>query len=162
MTQKWRNWTTFQKKYSLQSFICGQYLIDFISKYRNVASDRNENGLDLQTEHIETRKESRGAPFRDNIQKCIMQLVGELDVPTTKVSQVLQSVSKWLYDKDIDKSELPSTATANNFVDIPQVLGKYQLAEELVESDRWDLHGDGTSRDCKKIIEQQVTLDSGK
>ena len=35
---------TFQKKYSLQSFICGQYLIDFISKYRNVASDRNENG----------------------------------------------------------------------------------------------------------------------
>ena len=44
MTQKWRNWTTFQKKYSLQSFICGQYLMDFISKYRNVASDRNENG----------------------------------------------------------------------------------------------------------------------
>ena len=84
-----------------------------------------------------------------------MQLVGELDVPTTKVSQVLQSVSKWLYDKDIDKSELPSTATANNFVDI--ALGKYQLAEELVESDRWDLHGDGTSRDSKKITEQQDT-----
>ena len=121
--------------------------------------------LDLQSEHIETRKESRCAPFRDNIQKCIMQLVGELDVPTTKVSQVLQSVSKWLYDKDIDKSELPSTATAKNFVDIAKVLGKYQLAEELVESDRWDLRGDGTSRDCiicKKIIEHQVTLDNGK
>ena len=96
--------------------------------------------LDLQSEHIQTRKESRGAPFRDNIQKCIMQLVGELDVPTIKVSQVLQSISNWLYDKDIDKTELPSTATANNFVDVAQVLGKYQLAEELVESDRWDLH----------------------
>ena len=96
--------------------------------------------LSIQSEHIETRKESRGAPFRDNIQKCIMQLVGELDVPTTKVSQVLQSVSKWLYDKDMDRSELPSTATANNFVDIAEVLGKYQLAEELVESDRWELH----------------------
>ena len=116
--------------------------------------------LDLQSEHIQTRKESRCAPFRDNIQKCIMQLVGELDVPTTNVSQVLQSVSKWLYDKDIDKSELPSTATTKNFVDIAEDLGKYQLAEELVESDRWDLHGDGTSRDCiicKKIIEQQDT-----
>ena len=118
--------------------------------------------LDLQSEHIHTRKESRGAPFSDNIQKCIMQLVGELDIPTTKVSQVVQSVSKWLYDKDIDKTELPSTATANNFVDIAQVLGKYQLAEELVETDRWDLHGDGTSRDSKKIIGQQVTLDNGK
>ena len=118
--------------------------------------------LDLQSEHIHTRKESRGAPFSDNIQKCIMQLVGELDIPTTKVSQVVQSVSKWLYDKDIDKTELPSTATANNFVDIAQVLGKYQLAEELVETDRWDLHGDGTSRDSKKIIGQQVTLNNGK
>ena len=118
--------------------------------------------LDLQSEHIHTRKESRGAPFSDNIQKCIMQLVGELDIPTTKVSQVVQSVSKWLYDKDIDKTELPSTATANTFVDIAQVLGKYQLAEELVETDRWDLHGDGTSRDSKKIVGQQVTLDNGK
>ena len=97
-------------------------------------------------------KKSQGAPFRDNLQKCIMQLVGELDVPTTKVSKVAQSVSKWLYDKDIDKSELPSTATANNYVDIAQVLGKYQLAEELVESDIWDLYGDGTSRDTKKIV----------
>ena len=44
-----------------------------------------------------------------------------------------------IYDKDIDKSELPSTATANNFVDIAQILGKYQLAEEIIDSDRCDL-----------------------
>ena len=49
--------------------------------------------------------------------------VGELEVPTTKVSQVLQSVSKWLYDKDINKTALPSTATVNNFEDIAQLLG---------------------------------------
>ena len=60
----------------------------------------------------------------DNIRKS-MQLVGELVVPTTKVSQVLQSVSKWLYDKDINKTDLPSTATVN----IAQVPGKYQLAD---------------------------------
>ena len=98
-----------------------------------------------------------GAPFRDNIKMCIMQLVGELDIPTTKVSQVLQSVSKWLYDKDIDQSELPSTATANNFVDIAQVLGKYQLAEEIIESDRWDLLKAFTQ--CDRMIQ---TGDSGR
>ena len=133
-----------------------------ITTLKNELKENVSTLLDLQSDHIETRKESRGAPFKDNIQKCVMQLVGELDIPTTKVSQVIKSVSKWLYDKDIDKSELPSTATANNFVDIAQVLGKYQLAEELVESDRWDLHGDGTSWDTKKIIGQQVTLDNGK
>ena len=47
------------EKYSLQSLICGQYLIDFISKYRNVASDRNENGalVVLHTHmHVHTEK----------------------------------------------------------------------------------------------------------
>ena len=31
-----------------------------------------------------------------------------------------------------------------------------------MQSERWDLHGDGTSRDGKKIVGQQVTLDSGQ
>ena len=70
-----------------------------------------------------------------------MQLVCELDVPATKVSQVLQTVSKWLYDKDINKTDLPSTAIANNFEDIAQLLGKYQFAEEITQCDRWDLPG---------------------
>ena len=82
-----------------------------VTTLKNELKENIATLLDLQPEHIETRKESRGVPFRDNIQKCIMQLVGELDVPTTKVSQVLQRVSKWLYDKDMDKSKLPSTAT---------------------------------------------------
>ncbi len=72
-----------------------------VTTLKNELKENIATLLDLQSEHIQTRKESRCAPFRDNIQKCIMQLVGELDVPTTKVSQVLQSVSKWLYDKDV-------------------------------------------------------------
>ena len=68
-----------------------------------------------------------------------MELVGELDGPTTKVSKIIKCVSKWLHNKDIDQSDLPSTATANNFVDLAQVLGKYQLAEQIIHSDRWDL-----------------------
>ena len=98
--------------------------------------------LDLQSGRTNTRKEGRGAPFEGNVEMYVWT-GWRIDVPTTKVSQVLQSVSKWLYDKDIDICELPSTATANNFVDSVQILGKYQLAEKLVESDSWDLHGDG-------------------
>ena len=34
------------------------------------------------------------------------------------------------------------------------------MAEEILESDWWDLHGDGISRDGKKIVGQQFTLNS--
>ena len=70
---------------------------------------------DLQTERIDTRKEGRGAPFGDDIQKCVMELIGELDVPTTKTSKIIKYISKWLHNKEIDWSRLPSTATANKF-----------------------------------------------
>ena len=47
-----------------------------VTTLKNELKENIATLLDLQPEHIETRKESRGAPFRDNIQKCIMQLVG--------------------------------------------------------------------------------------
>lgn len=40
------------------------------------------------------------------------------------------------------------------------VHSKLQVAEKLFEH-QWDLHTDGTSRDHKKIIGKQVTLDTG-
>ncbi|KAK2154665.1 hypothetical protein LSH36_261g02056 [Paralvinella palmiformis] len=75
-----------------------------------------------------------------------MELVGELDVPTTMVSKILKCISKWLHNKEIDQSSFPSTATANNFADIAQVLGKYQLAEKLYKATDgiytgWDFKG---------------------
>jgi len=114
-----------------------------LKKLRNELKVTVATLSDLQTERIDTRKEGRGAPFGDNIQKCVMELVGELDVPTTMVSKILKCISKWLHNKEIDQSSFPSTATANNFADIAQVLGKYQLAEQIIQSDRWDLHGMG-------------------
>jgi hypothetical protein len=46
-------------------------------------------------------------------------------------------------------SDLPSSSTAVNMMDRAQVLSKYQVAEEVLETDRWDLHSDGTSRHQK-------------
>jgi len=55
-----------------------------------------------------------------------------------------------------------SASTAVNMVDRAHVLSKYQVAEQIMASECWDLHGDGTSRDGKKVFGHQITLDSGK
>ena len=38
------------------------------------------------------------------------------------------------------------------------VLAKYHIAESILTTERWNLHADGTTRDHKKIVGQQVTL----
>ena len=114
------------------------------------------------SEGLETKLHSRGQPYTEAVEKCVMELVGELDVPTSKCSAVIETVSRWLFNKDISKEDLPSASTATNIVDRAHVLSKYQVAESMVTSEKWDLHGDGTSRDHKKIVGQQITLDSGK
>ena len=45
---------------------------------------------------------------------------------------------------------MPSTIT-----DCAHVLSKYQVADTIQQSERIDVHSDGTSRDHKKIIGQQ-------
>ena len=47
-------------------------------------------------------------------------------------------------------------------VDRAHVLSKFQVAEGMINTERWDHHRDGTSRDGKKIIGQQVTLNTGQ
>lgn len=64
-----------------------------------------------------------------------MELFRELDVPTIKISKIIQCVSKWLHDKEMNKNYLPSTAAANNFVGIAQILGKCQLAVQIIQSE---------------------------
>ena len=40
--------------------------------------------LELKSESLQTRKDGRGRPFLDSIEKCLMNLIGECDVPSTK------------------------------------------------------------------------------
>lgn len=90
-----------------------------------------------------------------------MNLIGECDVPSTKCGLVIQAVSKWIFEKDIPLTQLPSSNTCIEMADRAQVLSKYQVTERLTTTERWDLHTDGTSRDHKKIVGLQVNLDSG-
>ena len=121
-----------------------------------------ELGIAMSHDDFTTHTDSPGQPFVNSLEKCVMELVGELDVPTNKCSQVIQTVGKWLFDKKIPLNQLPSASTANSMVDRAHVLSKFQVAEEIISSEKWDLHGDGTSRDHQKILGNQVTLDTGK
>ena len=115
----------------------------------------------LVSDQIELRGEGQGRPFKENVEKCVMELCCEYYIPTTKVGGVLGTVCKWLFNKE-NIDSVPSAATANIMVDRAQVLSKLQVAECMLSSERWDLHGDGTSRDGNKIIGQQVTLQTGQ
>jgi hypothetical protein len=81
-----------------------------------------------------------------------MHLVGECDIAATKCAEVIQSVAKWIFEKEIPPTDLPSSSTVVNMMDRAQVLAKHQVAEEILASDRWDLHSDGTSRDTNKFM----------
>ncbi|XP_022110164.1 LOW QUALITY PROTEIN: uncharacterized protein LOC110989821 [Acanthaster planci] len=113
------------------------------------------------SEKLELRRDVPGRPYTNDVDKCIMELCCELNVPTTKVGEVIGAVCRHIFKKD-NIDNLPSASTANNMVDQAHVLSKLQMAEGIIGSERWDLHGDGTSRDGKKILGQQVTLNSGK
>ena len=56
---------------------------------------------------------------------------------------------KWLFDK-VNFDSLPCAATPTNMIDTAHVLSKLQVAEGMINTERWDLHGDGTSRDGKQ------------
>ena len=111
---------------------------------------------------LETRSGGlNGQSFTDDIEKCVMELVGELDVPTNKCARVIHSVSKWLFNKSLTSQDLPCTTTVKNMADRAHFLSKIQVGETILESDKWDLHGDGTARNNRKIVGQQVTLGCG-
>ena len=100
--------------------------------------------------------------YNNAIQKCVMGLMGEYDVPSTKCATIIRHVSQCLHNKDIPLSELPCPNTCVNMLDRAQVLSKYQLTESMVTSKSWDMHYDGTTRDHNKILGHQVNLESGK
>ncbi|CAC5409161.1 unnamed protein product [Mytilus coruscus] len=54
---------------------------------------------------------NKDATFTDCVRLCVMELSG-LEVAVEKVSPVIQTVCKHLFDIDLDKSQLPSSTTA--------------------------------------------------
>ena len=63
----------------------------------------------LKSDNIVTRSDDRGKPYTEDVEKCIMHLMGECDVPSPKCSNVIQAVSKWIFQKYVPLSQLPSS-----------------------------------------------------
>lgn len=66
-----------------------------------------------------------------------------------------------IFKKHIPITDFPSHSTCNNILDRAHILSKYQVGEQMMNCEKWDLRGDGTTRDYVKIIGQQVTLNTG-
>ena len=66
-----------------------------------------------------------GHPYTFDIEKCAIELSGELDGPTNKCSNPIKTVAKWVFGKTINMTDLPSTSTVGNMLDRAQCLSSY-------------------------------------
>ena len=113
----------------------------------------------LQSDDLATKD---GQHYTEEVQKTVMELVGEKEVSSKNCCGVIQAVAHWMFGKNIQTSDLPCPNTAVNLMDKAHVLSKFQVAESIMDASAWNLHSDGTSRDHKKIVGQQIALDTGR
>ena len=92
-----------------------------------------------------------GQPYTEEVQKTVMELVGEKEVSSKNCWGVIQAVAHWMFGKNIPTCDLPFPNTAVNWMDKAQVLSKFQVAESIMDASAWNLHSNGTSRDHKKM-----------
>jgi len=83
--------------------------------------------------------------------------LSSLQVGSNKVSAVIQSVCKNLFDVEIQSKDLPSRKTVGRIVAEGHLLSLCQSAEVLLENPNSTLHMDGTSRDHRKVIDMEIS-----
>ncbi|GFO20613.1 hypothetical protein PoB_004711800 [Plakobranchus ocellatus] len=99
------------------------------------------------------------------------QTVVDLEQFRVAEGQPQKLTFQWLHClTGLDTSRLPSfvkstmgtySKTAINMVDEGQVISNIQTVEAVLKSSNCTLHSDGTSRDHKKIVGTQLSLDNG-
>lgn len=99
--------------------------------------------------------------FTEGVVKCVMELETECEVPARRCSDVIRSVSRHLFGVEFDEHALPSKTTNLRIADQTHSLAKFHIAEEMANK-QYDLHTDGTSKNTKKYVGFQVTLEDKK
>ena len=92
--------------------------------------------------------------------KCVIELIGECEVPGKRCRKVIECMVRHIIGVNIPQSSIPSERSSLRFADRGHVLAKYQAAEHMMNNS-WDLHTDGTSRSHKKYVGQQITTQHG-
>ena len=103
---------------------------------------------------------NKDASFTENVRLCAMELSG-LEVAVEKVSFVIQSVCKQLFNINLTKPDLPSPTTVQAIVDEGHFLAITFISEKLEQSENWGLNQDGTTGRKIKIVDTSITLNSG-
>ena len=102
-----------------------------------------------------------GQQYTEEVQKTVLEMVGEKEVSSKNCCGVIQAVAHWMFGKNILACDLLCPNTAVNLMDKAHVLSKFQVAASIMDASAWKLHSDGTSRDHKEIVGQQIALDTG-
>ena len=73
-----------------------------------------------------------GQHYTEEVQKTVMELVGEKEVSSKNWCGVIQAVAHWMFGKNIPTCDLPCPNTSVNLMD--KVLSKFQVAERIMDS----------------------------
>ena len=122
-----------------------------------------ENENQIMKEQLAERRvvtKHKGS-FSDNIRQCVIELLG-LEVASDKVSSVIKTVSKHIFNYNFVNQELPTGSTIRYIADEGQALAKQFIGKEMAECEGWGTNRDGTTRRKEKLLDTTVTLSSGK
>jgi hypothetical protein len=123
-----------------------------------IIAELEEDIKSLKNEHLVTKNEHG---YTENTRLCIMELAG-LECAVEKMSPVIQTVAKHIFDKHITKEDLPNATTCQTIVDEGHFIAKAYIANRIDHSSSWGLGRDGTTRRKQKIVDTAITLDSGE
>ena len=119
-----------------------------------------ENKTPLETLQVNLKSNCNNQ-YTDDVRRTVICLQSQAGVSARNVSKAIQIVADNIFHCKFQE-QLPCAQTVLNIVDEGLVISNLQVAEKINESKHVTLHSDGTSRDHKKVVGHQVTLDSGE
>ena len=110
--------------------------------------------------HDVSIKTSENNTYADNVRRTAILLQSEASVATGNAKKVIEIVANHIFDYQFSES-LPCAQSCLNMNIEGLVISNFQVAERVLESNNVTLHLDGKSRDHKKVVCHQFTIDDG-
>ena len=107
-------------------------------------------------------KGKKNTVYSDCVRQVVLALLCQADVAAGNVAKCIKIVSECLFNYNIDLSSLPCKQSVINIMYEGLAISNYQVVENALSRNDVTLHSDGTSRDHKKIVNHQITLDNGE
>lgn len=98
--------------------------------------------------------------YTKDLRRTVIQLQCEAGVTASNVSKVIKTVSENIFHHTFEK--LPCERSALRMCDEGYAISQVQAAGAVLEASNITIHSDGSSRDTKKIVSEQISTDKGK